>query len=167
MLWMRVVHILAGIFWVGSMVFIAAFLLPTARAAGADGGRFMQRLMQQRKVNVALGIAALLTVLTGLGMYGRLSAGFQRAWVTSPHGLVLAVGGLAALAAVVVGGALNGPAAARLGRLQRRFETEGGVPSPAEVTQINALSARLQRGAVVVALLLVVAAAAMASARYL
>ena len=31
---LRLIHILAGIFWVGAIILIAGFLLPTARATG-------------------------------------------------------------------------------------------------------------------------------------
>ncbi len=34
MVWLRLVHIVAGTFWVGSVVFAALFLFPTARAVG-------------------------------------------------------------------------------------------------------------------------------------
>ena len=55
MVWLRLIHILAGIFWVGSAVFTAVILVPAARAAGAEGGHFMERLMQQRRTRAALG----------------------------------------------------------------------------------------------------------------
>jgi len=165
-IWLRVVHILAGIFWVGSTVFLAAFLLPTARAAGSEGGRFVERVMQQRGLGPALGVAMLLTLVTGFVMFGRLSAGFQRAWVLSPHGLALGLGALAAILATLVGVAVNATAGVRLGRLRRRLATQAGAPSPADVAEMAALGTRIERGTAVAAGLLVLAAAAMASARY-
>ncbi|OLC08855.1 MAG: hypothetical protein AUH42_00455 [Gemmatimonadetes bacterium 13_1_40CM_70_11] len=107
MLWLRLVHILAGVFWVGSAVFMAAIVLPAARAAGAEGGHFMERLMQQPRTRAALGGAMVLTVLSGIAMYGRLG-GFQRAWVTSPQGVALGLGGVAAIAAAVIGAIRRG-----------------------------------------------------------
>ncbi len=108
MLWLRLVHILAGVFWVGAAVFLAAIVVPAARAAGAEGGQFMERLMQQPRTRAALGAAMLLTVLSGLAMYGRLSGGFQRGWVTSPQGLALGLGAIAAILAAAIGGARRG-----------------------------------------------------------
>jgi uncharacterized membrane protein len=49
---LRLIHILAGVFWVGAIFLIAGFLLPTARAMGREGGRFMQHLMLQRRLPV-------------------------------------------------------------------------------------------------------------------
>jgi len=117
MVWLRLIHILAGIFWVGSAVFTAVILVPAARAAGAEGGHFMERLMQQRRTRAALGAAMLLTVLSGFALYGRLSGGFERAWVTSPHGLVLGLGGLAAILAAVVGAIRRGRSSGVVGGL--------------------------------------------------
>ena len=71
-----------------------------------------------QRLGPALGIAMLLTVVSGFIMYGRLSAGFNRAWVTSRPGLSFGVGAVAALVAVVVGVAVTGPANVRLAKLR-------------------------------------------------
>jgi len=144
--WLRLVHIVAGVVWVGSAVFAALFVLPTARVLGAEGGRFVARLMPRS--GPVLGGAMLLTIVSGFIMYGRLSAGFNRAWVTSRVGLALGAGAVAALLAVIVGVAVNAPAGAKMARLAT-------------------LQARVERGAQLVALLLLTAAGAMAVARYL
>jgi len=163
--WLRLVHIVAGTVWVGSAVFAALFLFPTARAVGADGRRFLERLRQ--RMGPALGIAMLLTVIPGFIMYGRLSAGFNRAWVTSRPGLALGAGALAALLAVVIGVAVNAPAGANMAALRKAFETQGGAHTPAQAAQLAALQTRVERGAQLAAVLLVIAAGAMAVARYL
>src|SRR2546426_6301973 len=117
MVWLRLIHILAGIFWVGSAVFTAVILVPAARAAGAAGGQFMERLMQQPRTRAALGGAMLLTVLSRFALYGRLSRGFERAWVTSAHRLVLRLGGLGAILAAVVGAIRRGRSSGAVGGL--------------------------------------------------
>lgn len=165
MVWLRLVHIVAGVVWVGSAVFAALFVLPTARALGAEGGRFVARLMPRS--GPVLGGAMLLTIVSGFIMYGRLSAGFNRAWVTSRVGLALGTGAVAALLAVIVGVAVNAPAGAKMARLRKGLETQGGTPTAAQATELATLQARVERGARLVALLLLTAAAAMAVARYL
>lgn len=165
MVWLRLLHIVAGVFWVGTAVFMAFFVLPTARAAGPDGGRFVARL--GRRMGPALGVAMLLTVIPGFIMYRRLSAGFNHAWVTSRVGLALGAGAVAAILAIVVGVAVNAPAAAKIGALQKNVTTQGGTPSPAQAAQLAALQTRIERATQLVAVLLLVAAGAMAVARYL
>ena len=165
MVWLRLVHIVAGVVWVGSAVFAALFVLPTARALGPEGGRFVARLLPRS--GPVLGGAMLLTIVSGFVMYGRLSAGFNRAWVTSRVGLALGAGAVAALLAVIVGVAVNAPAGARMARLRKGLQPPGGTPTAAQAAELATLQARVERGAQVVALLLLTAAGAMAVARYL
>ena len=165
MVWLRLVHIVAGVVWVGSAVFIALFVLPAARTAGPEGGRFLARLMP--RTGPALGIAMLLTVVPGFIMYGRLSAGFNRAWVTSRPGLALAAGAVASIIAVLIGVAVSRPAGEKLAALRKSLETESRAPTAAQAAQLATLQSRVERGAQLVAALLVLAAAAMAVARYL
>ncbi|PYP55838.1 MAG: hypothetical protein DMD44_14055 [Gemmatimonadetes bacterium] len=165
MVWLRLVHIVAGIVWVGSAVFAALFLFPTARAVGPDGRRFIERL--QRRMGPAFGIAMLLTVIPGFVMYGRLSAGFNRAWVTSRPGLALGAGAVATLLAVVIGIASNAPADRKIARLRQGLEQQGSAPTAAQAAELAALQTRIERGTQVAAALLLLAAGAMAVARYL
>jgi uncharacterized membrane protein len=164
-IWLRLVHIVAGVFWVGATLAIAAFLLPTARVAGAEGHRFVGRVMQ--RLGPALGIAMLLTVVSGFIIYGRLSAGFNRAWVTSRPGLALGAGAVAALLAVVIGAAVTGPTNVRLAKLRKSLATPGPEPAAADASRVAALEVRAERATVVTAALLLCCAAAMAVARYL
>ncbi len=109
----------------------------------------------------------LLTVVPGFIMYGRLSAGFNRAWVTSRPGLALATGAVASIIAVLIGVAVSRPAGEKLAALRKSLETEGRAPTAAQAAQLATLQSRVERGAQLVAALLVLAAAAMAVARYL
>src|SRR5882724_8157315 len=85
---LRTVHVAVGAIWVGAVVFIAAFLVPSVRAAGPAGGAVMQQLMQARRLPLWIMAAALLTVLSGLGLYGHNSAGFRSEWLGSGPGRV-------------------------------------------------------------------------------
>lgn len=128
MITLRLIHILSGVFWTGTAFFSVWFLQRAVAEAGPEGGRFMQRLTAQRRFQIAMPVAAWLTILSGIGLYGRVSAGFQRAWVTSGTGLVLAAAGLAAILAVVVGSIIQRPATVRLGLLASEVQ-RSGAPS--------------------------------------
>ena len=41
---LRLIHIVAGSFWVGAALMLAVFVEPTVRAVGPAGGQFMQKL---------------------------------------------------------------------------------------------------------------------------
>ena len=62
---LRLIHIVVGVFWVGSVIFVAAFLAPAVRAAGPGGGAVMNQLMQNLKLHLYMVAATWLTLLSG------------------------------------------------------------------------------------------------------
>ena len=56
----RILHVVIGAFWVGAVLFIAAFLAPSVRAAGPAGGAVMQQLMGARRMHLWLMAAGIL-----------------------------------------------------------------------------------------------------------
>ena len=168
MIVLRLLHILGGIFWVGAMLIAAGFLYPAARE-GPEGGRTLQRIMVRHRLSTWVSVAAAVTVLSGLWMYGRVAAATNGAWMRTRPGIALGVGGLLAIIAAVLAGAVIGPAGRRLGAIGARLQqVEGGTPPPAaDVAEMQRLQARLASTTRVVATLLVLTASAMAVARYL
>ena len=107
---LRLIHILAGIFWVGSVFLIAGFLIPTMRASGPEGGRFVQTLMERQRLPLYLGVAGALTVLSGAGMYARMVTATHGAWAGTGPGIAFGVGGLAAVIGGFTGSMISGAA---------------------------------------------------------
>ncbi len=114
---LRIVHIVSGVFWVGSALFVARFLLPSLRAVGPAAGPVMQQLNQTRKLPVYLMGAMLLTILSGITLIMHDSSVSQGAFMSSSTGRVFGVGGLLALIAGIVGLSVNMPAARRMTQL--------------------------------------------------
>lgn len=166
LLLLRLTHILAGVFWAGSVILIAGFVEPVARSLGQEGGRFMQGLANGRHMTIYLMAAGLLTVLSGLALYWLDSGGLQWGWIQSNFGLTLTVGGLAAIVALLLGQFVNAPTAKRIGLVAQSIQKGGGPPSPAQISELSLLQARLRLFVRIGAVLLVVAVAAMAVARY-
>ena len=162
---LRLIHILAGIFWVGTMFLLAGFLIPTVRETGREGGRFMQHLMQQRRLQVFLGLAMLLTVLTGVIMYARLASATHGAWAGTGPGIAYGVGAIAAIVAAAVGGIVGSSAGRRMLALGQAVRSGG--PTPEQQAEIARLQGRMSLAARVGATLLAIAAGAMAIGRYL
>jgi hypothetical protein len=162
---LRLIHILGGIFWVGTMVLLAAFLLPSVRTAGREGGRFMQTLMQQQRLQFYLGLAMLLTVLSGITMYARLAAATHGAWAGSRPGIAYGVGAVAAILAAAVGGAIGSSAGRKMLAVGQAIGS--AAPSAEQQAELTRLQNRMALGARLAAGLLVIAASAMAVGRYL
>lgn len=166
MLWLRLVHILAGTFWVGSAITFAGFIYPAVCASGPAGPRVMRQLMQHQRLTLGFSISAAVTVLTGIAMYALIGAGGFAAWARSPMGATLGIGAIAALIAAAIGGGIAAPAGRRLQTLSSRVATVSGAPSTEHLAELTRTQAILGRASVASAVLLTIAAAAMATARY-
>ena len=162
----RLLHIIAGVFWVGSILFVARFLLPTVAALGPAPRPVMDHITRVRRMPQVLLGAGALSVLSGLALYWRDSMGFQPAWMQSPPGMVFGVGAVLAIVAIVIGLTVNAPTAKRLGMVMAAAQGSGGPPSPEQTAEMRALQARLGNALRAVAVLLFLATAAMAIARY-
>jgi uncharacterized membrane protein len=167
---LRLVHILAGIFWVGATLVLAAFLMPAARAVGPGAGALMSQLMQRQRLQLWMNVAMTLAILAGFALYGldsRMSGGgFGR----SATGMTLALGGLFAIAAAGVGGAMIKPTGRKLGEIAERMQQalRGGGGPPADlVAEAQPLQRKMQRALTIMSVLLVLSATTMAIARYL
>jgi uncharacterized membrane protein len=162
---LRLIHILAGIFWVGVAFLMAGFLLPSVREMGPEGGRFMEVLMVRRRLPIYLGAAMLLTVLSGFIMYGSLASSSHGAWAGSAPGIAYGIGGLAAILGAAVGAGVGSSAGRRMVALRQRF-AEAGRPTPEQQAELQRLQARMMLGARLMAGLLAIAAGTMAIGRY-
>jgi uncharacterized membrane protein len=166
MIALRLVHILAGIFWAGGVALLSWFILPAQSAVGQAGIAFMQELMMRRRARFYITTAMVLTVLSGLFMYARLAMTTEGVWAASTTAKVLGVGALAAIIAGGIGSAVGGSTAKKMAQLGATIQAAGGTPSEAQRAEMAALQAHAQKALRIVALLLVITVAAMASARY-
>jgi uncharacterized membrane protein len=164
---LRFIHIVGGVFWVGAAFLMVGFIFPTVRETGPAGGRFMQELMQRRRLSVFMNAAAGLTMLSGFIMYGRLMAATDGAWGETRAAMTLGIGGLATILAAIIGGAIVGRGGQRLAKLGAAIQASGGPPSAEQTAEMSRLQARMGRAMRVVAVLLLVAVTSMATARYL
>lgn len=105
---LRIVHVVGGIFWVGSMVFVAHFLVPAVGDAGPDGGKVMIALSKRNFMNI-MPLVALVTILAGLWLYWKASAG-SSAYFASAPAKAYGFGAVCALAAFVIGMTITRPA---------------------------------------------------------
>jgi hypothetical protein len=102
MLVLRVTHVVCGVYWAGTVFFVAQFLEPVVRGAGPAGGTIMQGL-QARKYFAIMPSIAGLTILSGAAMMWIDSSGFNAAWMGSRLGMGLSTGALFAIAGLIVG----------------------------------------------------------------
>lgn len=164
---LRIVHILAGAFWVGAAVVVFVFLQPAAREVGPAATPLMVHLAQKKRLpDIVLGAAGI-TILAGLLMYWRVSDGFDPDWIGSDYGIAITIGALAAIAAVALGASIVRPSMLAAGAIGQEVAASGGPPTPEQAAKIQALQDRVRATGKVIIPLLVFATAAMASASHL
>jgi len=156
----RIVHIGSAMTWFGGAIIGSFFLAPTAAALGQAGQPFMDHLMRRRRMGIFFPIVAALTVLSGMALYWRDSAGLQAAWITSPTGLAFTIGG-------VGGFILIGPGVAEQTAVQNELARGDGVPTEAQRQRLERASRRMQLADRIDLPLLLLAGLTMAVARYL
>jgi uncharacterized membrane protein len=155
----RAVHIGGGVAWAGSVFMMTSVILPLAAKHGTAGfGRWVG--MIGRRVGPASGIAALLTILSGIYLMGVLHPGDR-----SVGGLVLISGAAAGVLSFAVGFFIGRPAGLKLAQLSEQ-QGESGAPSAEAAQRLAALRARSAISARVTAALLGLAVLAMAVFRY-
>jgi hypothetical protein len=164
---LRILHILAGVFWVGAAFTTILFIQSTAREVGPAAGPFLSHLAgKKRLVDWVLGAAGL-TILAGLLLYWRVSGGLDGDWIGSAPGISLTVGALCAIGAFTLGLTVVRPTIMASLALGREVAASGGPPSPEQGAQLQAYAQRSKAVGQVIVPLLVVAVAGMAAARYL
>lgn len=164
---LRVIHIFAGVLWAGWVLSMVAFVEPASRAAGPEGGKFMQALTGKTKLVQTMFVAPLLVNLTGVLLYWRASGGLTGRWIVSGPGLALTIGSLAGILAIGFGLAISRPAAERMAALGREMRSAGGSPSTEQMAEVRAHQQRLRKGGLYAAMLLVVSVVGMSAARVL
>ena len=163
----RLVHIFAGIAWVGFAWFMTFMLRPAVQALGKDGQTFMRGLVKHSPVVSIMPIVSLLTVVSGLLLYYRVSGHFSSDWMGSTAGVVLTIGSIAGIFEFVFGGVVIGPTMKKLGQVAGMLESQGQPPSQDQLTQLQGLQARMRWAEPVSSIMTVVAVLGMASARYM
>jgi uncharacterized membrane protein len=137
------VHVLSGIFWGGGAIIAGLFLMPSVIKAGPAGGAVMGNLIQI-KFSAWMTVGAFASILSGLGMIA-IQASNNSAWLRSPEGICLELGGLLALGAFGIGLRVQKPQAERLAAIGAAVAKAGGPPSAQQAADIADAQARMAR----------------------
>jgi uncharacterized membrane protein len=157
---LRIVHIMAGVIWAGSAIFLAFILEPRLRTLGPEiQGRVMSTLAPL--MGPVLGTSAILTIAFGITLVFRMhrwDALFDTRW-----GAAILVGFVAAVLAFASG-------LSTMVTSNQMMATAKGMagrpPTPEEGAKMGRLSGRAAILARTTAVLVIIAVGAMASARF-
>jgi uncharacterized membrane protein len=163
---LRLLHIVVGAFWVGTVVFVAVFLVPSLRAVGPGAAPLMSHLVQARRLPIVLLASAWITLLSGAALAWHDAGPLGFRWFSVGPGRVFGIGAVLALVATLIGMVVNAPTARRIGTITGRAQTAGGPPSAEDQLELRQLQGRMTKASNVAAVLLILALMAMAVARY-
>lgn len=166
MIIMRLIHILSGIFWVGTAFFFVLFFEPTIKAAGSAGGTVMGRLTLTR-FPIVMALSSILTVAAGFFLYLRDSGGFQNDWISTPSGITITLGSVAGILAFLLGLIVEMPTTARIAAIQKEIQASGNPPNPSQIEELHALQERMSNASRCGAVVMVIAVLGMTIAREL
>ena len=103
LIWLlRIIHIVAGVYWVGGTLIMTFFVGPAVGALGETGQKFVGHLMNDLKFSNRMAIASGLTILAG-GILYALDARAGEAWLRSKFAIGLGIGAAFALVGFVFG----------------------------------------------------------------
>lgn len=160
---LRIAHIVSGVLWVGGAGLFFFYLEPAINKLGPDAEKFVDEVVNRRKLPIYFVAISTLTVLAGVILYWRDFGGIN----TSPFGLALGLGGLATLLAWLGGNLLIPRTLGQLMSIGGEIRAAGGPPSPELASRMHATQQRLRLIGMIDIVLLLFAVIAMASARYL
>lgn len=164
---LHLLHICTGVFWAGATIYLAAFIVPAVRAMGPDGSKFMQQLAKTNKLTLVMSLAASLNVLCGILVLWKLSSGFQGAWMSSRHGMILSIGGGLAIIAYLEGLLVTRPTVEKLNMLGKNIAVAGSPPSAEQIQQLGAYRTKIFKATNFVAFMLAITVILMSIAKYL
>ena len=160
LIWLlRIIHIVAGVFWVGGTLFMTFFVGPTIGATGESGQKFVAHLMNNLKFSNRMAAAAGLTILAGLILYFRGGTTI----LGSRFGTGLGIGAVSALIGFVFG-IMVGRTARAMAQLGAQMQ---GKPSPEQLARMQTLQRQQATYSNIAAVTLIIAVIFMAIARYL
>lgn len=164
---LRILHIVGGIFWAGTILFFAFYLFPAVIRSGPEGGKIMQVVTGTRKLPLVLTTAGLITVISGLLLIWELSKGFTLSWFNSKYGIALSIGGITAIIALLQGFLINKPGVERMQAIGKAAAMRGGPPTPDELNEIGRIRARVFLSTQWLAIWIIISVVMMSVARYL
>lgn len=160
---LRIIHIGAGVLWVGAALAMNFFVAPTLRATGDAGKQFAGHLIGKTRFTTMMTYSGLSTIVAGFILYGIDSNWFTSAWQSSGPGIGFGIGAFFALIGMVTG-IMNGNNNRAMGQLGAQIQ---GRPTAEQAARLNAIQRQQAWVVPVNSYSLILSVLLMAVARYL
>ncbi len=158
---LRILHIVAGVSWVGTAVFMSVVLEPILRGAGPDVMKVIGPKLAPR-MTAFLHSVALTTIVAGLILIWRTTGRGYDQLFSNAWGWAIGIGMITAIVGYGFG-ATSGMAMMKVLKISNGLQ---GPPPPETIARINALRDRNRNFLRIATILVIIGVGAMASARY-
>lgn len=165
--YIRIVHIVFGVIWVGANVFLTLFVYPAAKKSGKSGNEFLKILPKTNNMPMFMTLSGLITIVSGIWMIYYFSGGFNLSYFNSTFGKCILTGGILTIIAFLNGILKIRQAGLKLNKIGAEMEQSNEPPTPEVLNKIELLSNRIIKATAFEALLLFAATILMAVARYI
>lgn len=162
---LRLIHIAAGVFWVGSVFTFFLFVQPAAMAIGPDATKFTYRLLHHQRFGDVILAAAATTVLAGLLLLTITSNGLDPDILFDVSRLGYTIGGTVAILTFVLGAVYVLPRTKTVERTLGALLADGRPPTADEQQLLARITRESRRAGWVVLIGLAIAVFSMATAR--
>jgi len=162
LLLLRILHIGAGAYWVGSTLLLAFIITPALKETGESGQKFVDYLIKNKRFGTESAGAGGMAGIAGLLLYWNDSGGLTSAWMHSSAGIGFGIGAGLALIAFIFGILTDRKLKAML-QLREQIQD---TPSDDQTSQLQVLGKQQSTYLYICAAALSLALWVMASARY-
>ena len=162
LLFLRILHIGAGVFWVGSTLLLAFVITPALKETGESGQKFVDYLIKNKRFGTESAGAGVMAGIAGILLYWHDSQGLTSAWMHSSVGIGFGTGAGLALIAFIFGVLTDRKLKAML-QLREQIQD---MPSDEQMSQLQVLGKQQSTYLYICAAALSLALWVMASARY-
>ena len=100
---LRILHIGAGAYWVGSTLLLAIFIRPGLKETGGSGQKFVDYLITKKRFGTESAGAGGMAGIAGILLYWHDSQGLTSAWMHGNAGIGFTVGAVFGLIAFIFG----------------------------------------------------------------
>jgi len=159
---LRILHIGAGAYWVGSTLLLAFMITPALKETGESGQKFVDYLIKNKRFGTESAGAGGMAGVAGLLLYWNDSGGLTSAWMHSSVGIGFGIGAGLALIAFIFGILTDRKLKAML-QLREQIQD---TPSDEQLSQLQVLGKQQSTYLYICAAALSLALWVMASARY-
>ena len=163
---LRFFHVFCSALWVSVAIIFRFFVNPALKSIGPESSDFGKALNDRNKFSKFMGSITLLSLISGLSLFYKVSGGFNPIWIRTGSGIGFTIGAVSGIFAFLVGGFAMQRATIRLRVALKEESTSEKKPNPGLESKIAQLRRSLNIIELLDFILLSLAMATMATARY-